>query len=106
MTETGSLPAEAATDTGAPPPTPYPQHWEADVLVADGGVVHLRPSGPADSDQIRAMHGRMSARSLYLRYFSVVNEVTANQVALFTGCLLYTSPSPRDGLLSRMPSSA
>ena len=25
---------------------------------------------------------------------------------LNTGCLLYTSPSPRDGLLSRMPSSA
>ena len=24
----------------------------------------------------------------------------------FSGCLLYTSPSPRDGLLSRMPSSA
>ena len=23
-----------------------------------------------------------------------------------SGCLLYTSPSPRDGLLSRMPSSA
>src|SRR5680860_1909164 len=26
--------------------------------------------------------------------------------ALFGTCLLYTSPSPRDGLLSRMPSSA
>ena len=25
---------------------------------------------------------------------------------VLTGCLLYTSPSPRDGLLSRMPSSA
>ena len=25
---------------------------------------------------------------------------------MITGCLLYTSPSPRDGLLSRMPSSA
>ena len=25
---------------------------------------------------------------------------------LFFDCLLYTSPSPRDGLLSRMPSSA
>ena len=25
---------------------------------------------------------------------------------LSSGCLLYTSPSPRDGLLSRMPSSA
>ena len=24
----------------------------------------------------------------------------------FESCLLYTSPSPRDGLLSRMPSSA
>ena len=24
----------------------------------------------------------------------------------YDGCLLYTSPSPRDGLLSRMPSSA
>ena len=29
----------------------------------------------------------------------------ANQQILDT-CLLYTSPSPRDGLLSRMPSSA
>ena len=26
--------------------------------------------------------------------------------ATFVACLLYTSPSPRDGLLSRMPSSA
>ena len=25
---------------------------------------------------------------------------------LYKACLLYTSPSPRDGLLSRMPSSA
>ena len=28
------------------------------------------------------------------------------KVKLFVDCLLYTSPSPRDGLLSRMPSSA
>ena len=27
-------------------------------------------------------------------------------MSMFTVCLLYTSPSPRDGLLSRMPSSA
>ena len=25
---------------------------------------------------------------------------------MYDACLLYTSPSPRDGLLSRMPSSA
>src|SRR6476620_1276786 len=66
------------------PAVAYPQHWEADVLLADGGVVHLRPSGPDDAAEIRAMHGRMSARSLYLRYFSVVNEVSDKQVALFT----------------------
>ena len=32
------------------------------------------------------------------------NERTKNQMGYV--CLLYTSPSPRDGLLSRMPSSA
>ena len=30
----------------------------------------------------------------------------ASSAAIIFGCLLYTSPSPRDGLLSRMPSSA
>ena len=38
------------------------------------------------------------------------NEVIANRALELLGrpkgCLLYTSPSPRDGLLSRMPSSA
>ena len=40
----------------------------------------------------------------------VVAEIVVDQVTVFSqqanGCLLYTSPSPRDGLLSRMPSSA
>ena len=34
------------------------------------------------------------------------NRITAIAGESSTGCLLYTSPSPRDGLLSRMPSSA
>ena len=33
-------------------------------------------------------------------------DETFAPVARFEACLLYTSPSPRDGLLSRMPSSA
>ena len=32
--------------------------------------------------------------------------LSGEDVTLTDGCLLYTSPSPRDGLLSRMPSSA
>ena len=35
-----------------------------------------------------------------------VNEYLARRDSEWMGCLLYTSPSPRDGLLSRMPSSA
>ena len=33
-------------------------------------------------------------------------DLTFVGVGVAEGCLLYTSPSPRDGLLSRMPSSA
>ena len=32
--------------------------------------------------------------------------IAATAISLDYTCLLYTSPSPRDGLLSRMPSSA
>ena len=40
--------------------------------------------------------------------FNAIDSVPLTAIAFFmlTGCLLYTSPSPRDGLLSRMPSSA
>ena len=34
------------------------------------------------------------------------NDTFAYFTGVLIGCLLYTSPSPRDGLLSRMPSSA
>ena len=37
------------------------------------------------------------------RYYK---QFSAMETALSKLCLLYTSPSPRDGLLSRMPSSA
>ena len=33
-------------------------------------------------------------------------EIDKKVIRQLYGCLLYTSPSPRDGLLSRMPSSA
>ena len=40
--------------------------------------------------------------------FLISNPENARKMAEFRifSCLLYTSPSPRDGLLSRMPSSA
>ncbi|WP_037365689.1 bifunctional acetate--CoA ligase family protein/GNAT family N-acetyltransferase [Nakamurella lactea] len=57
------------------PEPDYPQHWEADVVLSDGGVVHLRPVRSDDREALRAMHSRMSSRSLYLRYFTAVAEV-------------------------------
>ena len=33
-------------------------------------------------------------------------EAVRKSPGMYIGCLLYTSPSQRDGLLSRMPSSA
>ena len=46
---------------------------------------------------------------IYLTCFILITEFFYSQsllTALLMLCLLYTSPSPRDGLLSRMPSSA
>ena len=43
---------------------------------------------------------------LALSKVSVTFELDEADVAVVCSCLLYTSPSPRDGLLSRMPSSA
>ena len=56
-----------------------------------------------------------NARCYADRYPDVVRDVCHGDVfscpwldvvVHFSTCLLYTSPSPRDGLLSRMPSSA
>ena len=45
--------------------------------------------------------------SLWPKDFTLENYVTIfTDSTWYMGCLLYTSPSPRDGLLSRMPSSA
>ena len=46
------------------------------------------------------------ARYLWLSGCLRKLSVLAVLIALAGPCLLYTSPSPRDGLLSRMPSSA
>ena len=44
--------------------------------------------------------------SLFGRVDVLVNNAGIMPLSLISSCLLYTSPSPRDGLLSRMPSSA
>ena len=47
-----------------------------------------------------------SVEDLYPSRMQVAAELGFNFISNLITCLLYTSPSPRDGLLSRMPSSA
>src|SRR5436305_491890 len=67
-----------ATEPGG---APYPRHWEADVLAADGGVVHLRPIRPDDADGIVALHARLSDRTRYLRYFGAYPLIPPRDLA-------------------------
>ena len=52
------------------PDAPYPRHWEADVVAADGATAHLRPITPEDADAVVDFHSRLSERTRYYRYFS------------------------------------
>lgn len=58
-----------SADTVPDDPAPAPQHWHADVLASDGGVVRLRPITPADADELQRFHTALSERTRYLRYF-------------------------------------
>ncbi len=65
-------------------PFDYPKEWEADVVLSDGGTVHLRPIVPSDGDALLAFHGRMSERTRYLRYFGAYPQVPPRDLVRFT----------------------
>ena len=48
--------------------------------------------------------GKSTVGNAIINLIDEPGKVSSGSIIL--GCLLYTSPSPRDGLLSRMPSSA
>ena len=81
----GSDPFEAAMHTKR---TRY-------VMGGDAGTDGLvRMFGKVDLDKLHEVHKA---------FIEVTNKSVGKECHI---CLLYTSPSPRDGLLSRMPSSA
>ena len=53
-----------------------------------------------------ALVGKWANRPPFLLVRHIARRADLNIRATLKVCLLYTSPSPRDGLLSRMPSSA
>jgi acyl-CoA synthetase (NDP forming)/RimJ/RimL family protein N-acetyltransferase len=61
----------------------YPARRAADVALADGGTVHLRPIRPDDAPGIVAMHARFSERTRYLRYFSPYPRIPERDLRRF-----------------------
>ena len=57
------------------------------------------------AESIRANMAQLGYRSVE-EMIGQTHRLDVHEAALARACLLYTSPSPRDGLLSRMPSSA
>ena len=57
------------------------------------------------SDKTIDVYSR-AVRRLVARFDKCPDRLSRKQLALHFSCLLYTSPSPRDATLSRMPSSA
>jgi acyl-CoA synthetase (NDP forming)/GNAT superfamily N-acetyltransferase len=64
--------------------TVYPAHWEADVVLRDGGVVHVRPIRPEDAEAVHVFHAGQSAESIYLRFFAPLPRLSDREVARFT----------------------
>ena len=62
----------------------YPLAWEADVLLADGGTAHLRPIRPDDADRLVEMHGRLSAQTIYYRFFGPYPRISPADLERFT----------------------
>ncbi|WP_435300225.1 GNAT family N-acetyltransferase [Timonella sp. A28] len=63
---------------------PYPEHWEADVVLRDGTPVHVRPIRPSDKDALQAFHVAQSERSIYFRFFSAMERLSEKDLSRFT----------------------
>ena len=62
----------------------YPEHWEADVVLRDGGTAHLRPIRPADADAVQAFHTGQSQNSIYMRFFAFKARLSSKELRRFT----------------------
>ncbi len=71
------------SEAGEVPPD-YPSQWEADVVLTDGSVAHVRPIVPDDAEGIRRFHAGQSAESIYLRFFAPLKTISERDLHRFT----------------------
>ena len=80
----------------------------AGIVTCDENNLYLRKDNGLVRDVIKTRHMLNLKGSMgigHVRYPTAGCSSSAEAQPFYV-CLLYTSPSPRDGLLSRMPSSA
>lgn len=62
----------------------YPARWEADVVLTDGGTLHLRPIRPSDADHLVTFYARLSAETIRFRFFAPHPTLSPAEVERFT----------------------
>lgn len=78
------MPADDPEGDAVRDPFDFPRHWEADVVLSDGGTVHLRPITPDDGEKLRDFHGRLSERTRYFRYFGPYPRIPQRDLERFS----------------------
>ncbi|MFG2474491.1 GNAT family N-acetyltransferase [Streptomyces fagopyri] len=62
----------------------YPSHWEADVVLRDGGTARVRPITVDDADRLVSFYEQVSDESKYYRFFAPYPRLSAKDVHRFT----------------------
>lgn len=65
-------------------PGVYPSDLECDIVSRVGEKLHLRPIRPDDDGKLSDFHLRLSADSIYRRYFSMHPTLSSNELAHLT----------------------
>ncbi|WP_250399323.1 bifunctional acetate--CoA ligase family protein/GNAT family N-acetyltransferase [Streptomyces cellostaticus] len=62
----------------------YPAHWEADVVLRDGGTARVRPITVDDAGRLVSFYEQVSDESKYYRFFAPYPRLSAKDVHRFT----------------------
>ncbi|MEU3756240.1 GNAT family N-acetyltransferase [Streptomyces olivoreticuli] len=62
----------------------YPTHWEADVVLRDGGTAQIRPITPDDAQRLISFYEQVSDESKYYRFFAPYPRLSDRDVHRFT----------------------
>lgn len=62
----------------------YPAHWEADVVLRDGGTARIRPITTDDADRLVSFYEQVSDESKYYRFFAPYPKLSDKDVHRFT----------------------